>query len=337
MSLSKSIVMAAALIGCAPFAVQAQPYRTDNFLSTPTSGWVVNGPATFNDPGGYRTTGSTASSLISNISIPAFAPNVDVTGYVRLTPGSDSGTYVIYARATANALYGPSSATGTFLALVVQANATAGACSSTWSVVKKGAAGVSTLWTSTVDCWSDNHLMVPELVSRDGTIFVYNWSRHLATLYDGEALTGTPGFGGWGMGAASGFPYVDLWRIDYDAPVAMPASSVAVSTTPYRVDFQFPGTVDSPGGKGMAYYVLSRAPQGTSSWVTVGELVISFGQFADKGVLPGTAYTYKIDSYDYCGNFTTTQFNATTPPAGTVEPRRTGMPPTAVTWGALGV
>ena len=97
----------------------------------PSSGWVVNTSGittTFNNPGGYRTTGSTPSSLISNISIPAYAPNVEVTGVVQLTPGADSGTYMVYARASSNAVYGPSSATGTFLALVVQANATAGAC-----------------------------------------------------------------------------------------------------------------------------------------------------------------------------------------------------------------
>jgi len=139
------------------------------------------------------------------------------------------------------------------------------------------------------------------------------------------------------MGAASGFPYADMFAIEYTAPNSVPVSSVAVSTTPGQMDFQFPGTTDpAPSSRGMAYYILSRAPYGTTSWSTIGEIVVGFGQFADKNVSAGTSYAYKIDSFDYCGNSTSVTFNATTPPAGSVDPRRTGVAPNAPLYGALG-
>ncbi len=68
----------------------------------------------------------------------------------------------------------------------------------------------------------------------------------------------------------------------------------------------------------------------------VGELVTGFGQYADKSVSPGQTYSYAIYAYDFHGNYATVSFNATTPPAGSADPRRVGLSPTAATWGALG-
>jgi len=170
--------LVAALLGAANsgmllFGQAGQVYRSDNFLSNPGAAYTINGPATFNNPGGLRVTGGTAASVISTTAIPVYAPNVQVTGVVTLTSSGDTGTYVVYARASSNALYGPSTATGTFLALVVQANATSTTCSTTWTLLKKGAAGIQNLWTGTVDCLSDNYQIIPELVSRDGNLYVY--------------------------------------------------------------------------------------------------------------------------------------------------------------------
>ena len=71
-------------------------------------------------------------------------------------------------------------------------------------------------------------------------------------------MAGKPGVGGWNMPSSSSIKQADFDTIEWYSPVTPPANSVAVSTQPNRVDFQFAGTVDDAAGKGMSYYMLYR-------------------------------------------------------------------------------
>jgi hypothetical protein len=132
------------------------------------------------------------------------------------------------------------------------------------------------LWTGTGDC-SINQLYL-ELAYKNGYLLVYNFGRHLATLWDTALLgSGKPGVSGYNMPSNSTMWRADLDYLEYGNPV-QPQGNVGVTTTPTRVDFQFGGTVDDSAGKGMSYYMLYRAPYGSVAYAPIGELVTSFGR-----------------------------------------------------------
>jgi hypothetical protein len=91
------------------------------------------------------------------------------------------------------------------------------------------------------------------------------------------------------MGSGGGITFVQLDRMDTVAPNPVNQGNISVSTTPTRVDFQFPGTSDDANGKGVSHYVLYRAPAPSFAYSPIGEMVPSFGQYSDLGVSAGTA------------------------------------------------
>jgi hypothetical protein len=312
-------------------------YRSSNMQSNGGL-WTVNqnGQSVAFTGTGLTITGSTgAGSAISTETIPAYAPSVDIAALVQ-TGGTCSGTYVLYTNASSNALLDPGSASqGTFTALVLNVTSGGTGCTGTLELKSKyGPAVASPSWSmSGIEHYQNNFYL--QVVARNDMYYIYNWGRHLASVYAPQGfMAGTPGVGGWNMPGGASLTQVDLKSVEWGAPNAMNPADIAVSTTPTRVDFQFGGTTDSvwggQSGTGMAYYMLYR------NGGPVGELVSGFGQFADKGVSPGQTYSYMILAYDYHGNYTTVSFSATTPPAGSADPRRVGLSPTAATWGALG-
>jgi hypothetical protein len=313
-------------------------YVQNNLNSS--SGWTLNGTgwgSFLNNPG-FRNTNWWYGSAISGWNIPQYAPNVDASALVQLTPGNDNGTYIVFVSASSNANHSATGySNGTYIALVATANVTANSCYASLSLVKAATAGVveNLGYAGTAECV--NNQIYIELVLRDGWLLVYNFGRHQTTINAGTLPpAGLPGVGGKDMGSGSAIIRADFDRIEYGSPTAPAASAIAVTATATQVDFAFPGAADDPNGKGVAWYALDRAPQGTQNFTRVGELVQGFGQYSDRGVTHSTAYTYRIWVSDFHSNLAYVDFNATTAPQGTLDPRQVGLPPTAPTYGALG-
>jgi RHS repeat-associated protein len=111
-------------------------------------------------------------------------------------------------------------------------------------------------------------------------------------------------------------------------------ASIGTSIYPTEVDAQWPATSDDPNGVGVWEYQIYR--NGTYWGGTTST------SFADKGLSPGTAYTYTIYALDWHLNKSAgTSFSATTPgygpnPAVVTPPARTGVHSLGSYWGAAG-
>ncbi|GEM_PF-1575541 len=312
---------------------------TGNYLQDPlnsATSWTLNGSPLLNSPG-FRVTAPSGGSAISNVNIPLYDPNVDASAVVQLTAGNDSGVYIVYARASADANLQPYGySTGSFLAMVATANVTGTTCYANLTLYRQLAPGNLQSWSAgTAECY--NNQLYLELISRDNWVLTYNWGRHQATIGAGTVpSSGKPGVGGWSMPSTSAIVRADLDRLEYGAPIAPPLSSINVLATATQVDFTFPDAADDANGKGVAWYALDRSLVGQGNYTRVGESVQSFGQFSDKGVQHSTTYDYRIWIVDFHSNLAYADFSATTAPQGSVEPRQIGMPPNVPTFGAMG-
>ena len=89
------------------------------------------------------------------------------------------------------------------------------------------------------------------------------------------------------------------------------------------------GVADDPNGLGIGYYVLIR-----NDGTTWGNRQPNL---TDETVQPSTSYTYRVYAVDFHYNLSPTEtFNVTTPPSGSVDPRRVGLRPTGTYWGGSG-
>ncbi len=233
------------------------PYRTTNLQSNPGL-WTVNqsGQSVAFSGAGLTITGSPGGgSAISLETIPAYAPSVDVAALVQTNGVNCSGSYVLYTSASSNALLNPSGASsGTFTALVLTVSSSGSGCTGTLELKSKTGASVNAPSWSSGGVEAYNNGFYIELVARNGAFHVYNWGRHLASVWAPDWLTtGTPGIGGWNMPAGASMTQADLGAVEWGNPNPMNPADIAVTTTPNQVDFQFGGTTDDVNGKGMSY------------------------------------------------------------------------------------
>src|SRR5258708_3518714 len=144
---------------------------------------------------------------------------------------------------------------------------------------------------------------------------------------DTQITSGAPGV------SVSNAPYgntisrVQLGPLDTVAPNAISAASVGVSAFPNRVDLQWQGVRDDPNGIGILWYQVSTPSYPT--WAPSPS-------FTDPTVVPGTTYNYNLDAVDFHWNSSVTSITVVTPPAGSIDPRETGVRPTGSYWGGGG-
>ena len=89
------------------------------------------------------------------------------------------------------------------------------------------------------------------------------------------------------------------------------------------------GVTDDANGIGFAQYLVFRDGQ--------EEYGAQTPEFTDEAVTAGSTHTYTIYPQDLHGNWGAgTSFTVTLPPAGAIDPRRTGVRPLGTYWGAMG-
>ncbi|MCW5980888.1 MAG: hypothetical protein KIT09_22595 [Bryobacteraceae bacterium] len=118
---------------------------------------------------------------------------------------------------------------------------------------------------------------------------------------------------------------------DRAAPNPVDLASVAVAAFPNRVDLRWQGVTDDVNGTGVYQYTVYRGTTGLWGFMAWEDTI------SDPGVAAGQSYTYRISPSDF--HFTQaawTDVPVTTPPAGSVDPRRVGVRANGAYWGALG-
>jgi len=149
------------------------------------------------------------------------------------------------------------------------------------------------------------------------------------TLTDAALATGKPGVGARAMPSGPTLFLTELRQTDGIAPGAVNPQSISTSVQPNAVDFQWQGAVDNPGGSGLLHYRVLRNGSFFGNFTTAG--------FTDATVAASTSYSYQLITVDIAGNEAApASVQVTTPPTGSIDPRRVGVRPTGSYWGALG-
>ena len=291
---------------------------TYDFSALPTddpTNWTINGSPQWGGGFVYFDSPDGPGSMI-------YSPTVTGTNSndyeVASVEGSGwSGTNVHYLRATSNALATSStSGTGSYISVefLPSGSLTVNQCVSgsltqlghTTVSLPAGATVRTVIWSTTL--W----------------VFVNNVQVFIQTV---PATTGQPGFGGYGY--STGYTHIAVGRHDTIAPATPNATEVRTSILPNDISMQWQGVADDTNGVGVWQYQVTRG--GSSLAYATGTEV------GDSTVSASTSYTYSITATDYHGNVSgAATFTVSTPAAGAVDPRRTGIYTTGSYWGGGG-
>lgn len=164
------------------------------------------------------------------------------------------------------------------------------------------------------------------------------------TVWDGGIPTGQPGVGVWAVPAGNSVQTVWQGMVDHTPPSAVNVQSIGVSAFSNRVDLQWQGAGDDPNGVGISYYLICRStdgstsPNGSGCWAAGHAYAYArTPELQDDSIAPGIAYTYQIFPTDFHSNEGPgIAFTVNSPGAGDIDPRRSGVRPDGVYWGAGG-
>lgn len=300
------------------------PYSSSQWTSNGTNSAATNM---------YTSSSSTGGSLIFNSSVAAPSNCYEVRFTLNLN--SAGGNYLVYLRASSNALYTGSTATGTFYAVEITNPTLAnGYYTATLNYYKVVSGAVTHLGNDTI--YPNGGASVFRIVMIQGNgIDVYQNNVFWNSYYDSSGSPITSGQPGVGVSAApsgNGITAIDIGQLDTTAPNTVNTQLVGTSAFPNYVDIQFPAVEDQnvtpPGATGIAYYQFFR----NGSWLTL----TGTPNLEDRSVQPSTAYTYEIMACDFHANCSAVDINVTTPAAGAIDPREVGVRTTGTYWGSGG-
>ncbi|HVN78122.1 MAG TPA: hypothetical protein VMW38_03935, partial [Terriglobia bacterium] len=320
------LLMTAGYLGAEPRAAY-QYYFTEPQSQSPFSltNWWINGSVS-TGPTGFSAASANGGSLISKLA------NGGTTQYevkTILTLTVSGGTYIHYLRASQDAMSGPA-ATGTFYSIELKNVTINGSSGSGTLEMRKRENGVFTVLTSTtVPCHNN---MTMRSVIRPGQIGVYVDDLFYLWSAITDSFLGQPGVGALATPTGNLVAAVGLGPADTTCPpIGVDPSSVATSVFPTSANFQWQPVMDGNNSwdTGVAFYQVYR----NGVWI---QQIIQ-PEFTDATVSPSTTYQYAIYALDYHLNGSQPAvLSVTTPPAGSVDPRRVGVRPNGTYWGAGG-
>ena len=279
-------------------------YFSDSLGSLNAASWLQQGQPSIASAG-LTSASPAGASLISQAAVPDGTSNYEVRALLNL--GADGGTYALYLHASPDALSGPASS-GSYYAVELQnPTFTSQGCSATLAVSKRTSETVTSLQSETVPC--HDGMVLRAVYSADGTIGVWLDHSLAVNLQDSEIATGQPGIGVRGAPASNGIGQVDFGGLDRLAPSPLEPADVAVKASSTSVQLKWPELTDDPNGTGVGVYTVSR---NGGPAIQVSRVEPSF---VDKGLTPGTTYTYEIVAYDVHMNQTSTFVTVATPAA----------------------
>jgi hypothetical protein len=312
------------VFNCPAGATGYQYYFSDPVTSINGASWTQNGPLTAG-AGGLTTSDANGGSLISRVAVPDGTSEYEVAMTLNLS--SSGGNYIAYFRATPDARLGPVT-TGTFYALeLANPTVTSTGCSSTLNIWKSISGSLTLLLQTTVPCHNG---MVFRAMGRTGAMaalvdngFFWAWSP------DSSIASGQAGVGVRGAPAGNSISLVRLGPLDRTSPSPVSAQTVKSSLFSNGVQLQWQASPDDANGTGVIRF--DAIPN------TGNQTGFLSPELYDPTVSPSTTYNYPVWAIDAHFNYSNqTTITVTTPPAGTVDPRRIGVRSTGSYWGGLG-
>jgi RHS repeat-associated protein len=301
---------------------------TDTFPSPLPSVWQQNG-VTPTCPSSTCTglsndhTNGNGTAVIYTPTVPGTPNGYEVKMTLQLKVSG--GVYSMYHRASSNALESPN--TGTYYVTELQ-NPTPGG-TGTLALYRVVNGSATLLAQTSVPC--HDGMTVRAILRGDGNYWAYvdNWFYMFASGLNTAIPSGQPGFGVRSTPIGNLIVEGDIGHQDTVAPNAPNTAQLALDVTPNRVQLQWPGVADDPNGTGVSMYGVYR----NGSWIAY----VTYPEFEDDSVAAGATYTYQLVAFDFHQNYTwSSSFSVTTPPAGTIDPLRTGVTALAPTWGGTG-
>jgi hypothetical protein len=307
---------------CSAGSTGYQYYFNDSLTSINSSYWTQNGSVSAGSSG-LTATSSNGGSLISTVAVPDGTSDYEVKAVID-TPSYWSGAYVIYLRASSNAMTGPG-ATGTFYSIELNNNFTYPPYYAN-VVINKCVNGSVTQLQSTM--MSIHNGVVLRAWAQGSSIGLIKDGLISMTATDSSISSGKPGIGGYNLpSSGSSINGVNLGPADRIAPGTPSSTTISTSVLPTQLTVKFAGVSDDPNGTGVSGYLLYR----DGSWVASSRIP----EFTDNTVSAGTSHSYTIYAADFRDNLSgAASFSVTTPPSGSVDPRRVGTRPTGTYWGA---
>ena len=310
------------IITCPAGTTGYVPYFTDSLTSINTSNWYQNGTVS-GTSGGLTATSTNGGSLISKVSAPG-PVTTDYEVQMTLSFTASGGTYVTYLRASPNAQAGPGLA-GTFYSVEVTPTFSGSYCSAALALNKTVSGSMTTIATNTIPC--PNGTVIRSIVHAGILVIWVGNGAWIATTDSSPILTGSPGVGAFGTPSGNSVSAVALGPGDETGPNTPSASTFVTSVTPTRLDFRFAGPPDNPSGTGVAFYWFYK----DGSFFATSTLP----EFTDELLTASTTHSYSVYAFDYHWNASSAgTFSITTPPSGSIDPRRIGIRTTGAYWGA---
>jgi RHS repeat-associated protein len=315
---------------CTASSTGYQYYYSDTFSSINSTAWYENGTITTSSAGLTSPDLNNGGSVISKAAVPDGTSEYEVKATLALT--QNGGAFGLYLRGTSNALVGPR--TGSYYAFEIQNPTFSGStCSTTWALYKQINGSISLIGGGSYSC--HNGMVVRLVYTINSWIVAYIDNVGIIWITDGSIGTGQPGVGVRNSPAGNGIARVDLGPHDNIAPTVM-ENPITSSGFPDHIDLKWGGSVDDPNGIGLWSASLSRNSVGISSLQPGDTSYSDYGIPTNTSTTVTNVYTYQVTMYDYHLNSTTFSFNASSPPAGSIDPRQVGVRPLGSYWGGGG-
>ena len=318
----RRVTLAVAFVLCGLTARGGYTYYYNEAFGSLASNWTVNGDMVVAGSNGITNSADDGGgALISTVAVPDGSSNYDVTTTFAF---NNLGTFTIYLRASSDTTSNGTS--GTYYAVTIN---NAYSAYSPYNPgpgiqIQKRVGGVlSTLYSAALSSWPQSQFRA--IMRWDGQIAVYFDGTLMAAITDTSITSGQPGIG-CSYVQLGGFTGVSLGPIDHIGP-SINAQSIGTSVFSNHVDIHWT-EADDLNGPGIVNYSISRN----------GTLItdLSTTNFSDTTVAASTSYTYQVSAVDFDLNTASATFTVTTPPSGSIDPRRTGVRPTSTYWGGLG-
>lgn len=246
----------------------------------PTATWQANGSITTSASDGVVSTAANGGSAIYKPAIPDGTAEYELKATLKIA--ASGGTFVLYARATNDALTGPATQ-GTYYAMEMTPTVTGNGCTMAASHYKRVGATVTLLASHSFACANG---MTVRLAQRNGYYMGLTSLKEMFFIGDGSLTAGQPGFGARALPGGNGILKGEIGPADRVAPTTFNPQNVRSAVFSDRIDLAWTGVADDANGSGIALYQVHRngsyyANIRTENWT-------------DTAVTPGTPYTYTI-------------------------------------------
>ena len=309
------------ILAALPLSAAYVYFFSDNFASGISStNWYTNGTIS-GGASGLTSAATDGGSVIYKPGIPDGSSEYEVKANV--TFGGTGGGMIFYGRASNDALHATTSS-GSYYAFEIAPTVTGSTCTLMLTVSKRVSGVTSQLAQGPIACKTS---MTVRFVQRNGWMSFNTNLGERYSIADSSLTSGKPGVGARGLAAGGYFTLVELGPADRTAPSSVVSSSVRSAIFDTRVDLAWQGAADDTNGSGIAYYQVNRGGPVLSS--------TPVENIADTTATAASPYAYVIYAFDFHGNYSAgTTVNVTTAPAGMRDPRKTGVRPLGLYWGA---